>query len=144
MWDAQKIMMLQLNLWKKSRAFKTFYSYKALLGKIPSCLRNGAHTATCQSLAADVVVHRQAQNASALEVTANKTQHRKGKLGSDQRILAQSLFLLKRKEPEAKVRNVRRDLLETPGCVPGTMSHNILWITKFADCTIVVIIIFTD
>lgn len=83
---------------KKSRAFKAFYSYTALLGKIPSCFRNGAHTASCQSLAADVDVHRQAQNASSLEVRANKTQHRREKLGSDQRILAQNLFLLKREE----------------------------------------------
>lgn len=83
---------------EKSRAFKTFYSYTALLGKIPACLRNGAHTAACQSLAAHVDVHRQAQNASALEVTASKTEHRRGKLGSDQRVLAQSLFLLKREE----------------------------------------------
>lgn len=80
-------------------------------------MRNGAHTAACQSLAAHVDVHRQAQNASSLEVTASKTEHRKGKLGSDQRVLAQSLFLLKRKkELETKVRIARRDLLEIPGC----------------------------
>lgn len=83
---------------EKSRAFKALYSCTALLGKIPSCLRNGARTAACQSLAADVDVHRQAQNASALEVTASKTEHRRGKLGSDQGILAQSLFLLNREE----------------------------------------------
>lgn len=40
-----------------------------------------------------------------------------------------------KKEPGTKVRIARRDLLVTPGCVSGTMSHNTLWITKFADCT---------
>lgn len=91
-------MMLQSNLWKKSRAFKTLYSSPALLGKIPLHLRNGTCTAACQSLAADVGAHRQAQNASALEVTASETEHRRGNLGSDQTVLAQSLFLPKREE----------------------------------------------
>ena len=88
-------------------------------------MSSSRHTAACQSLAADVYVSRQAQEVP--------TRHSTGeaKLVSTNESWPKACSYWKgKKEPAANVRIVRRNLLGTPGCVLGTASHNLLWITN--------------